>query len=142
MPKIQSELTVDQAAAVCDGLDAYTRLCIGQLDEVANLVRHGVIPMAQPDGKGERVMASPEVCDRIERLMDEAKRLLGYPANGSHGIGHPHIALSGRRAYEVQKVLSKVVAEQRNPNPEFRGVQYDGLGPRYTNDPAPVATSA
>lgn len=139
MTKIQSELTVAQADAVCDGLDAYSRLCIGQLDAVANLVRHGVIPMAQPNGKGERVLASPEVCDQVEMLMAEAKRLLGYPVNGSHSIGHPHIAMSGLRAYEVQKVLSKVIAEQRNPNPEFRGVNYDGLGPRYTNDPAPAA---
>ena len=141
MSKIQSEMTLEQTDAVCDALDAYSRLCIGQLDEVANLVRHGIIPMAQLDGSGERVLASAEVCEQIEELMDAAKRLLGYPANGSHGIGHPHIALSGRRAYEVKKVLAKVVAEQRNPNPEFRGVNYDGLGPRYTNDPVPVATA-
>lgn len=142
MTQIQTTLTLDQAAAVCDGLDAYTRLCIGQLEEVANLVRHGVIPMAQSDGKGERVMAPAEVCDQIEALMNEAKRLLGYPRNGNHGIGHPHIALAGRRSYEIQKVLSKVVAEQRNPNPGFKGVNYDGLGPRYTTDPAPVAQAA
>jgi hypothetical protein len=138
---IQATLTTDQASAVCDGLDAYTRLCIGQLEEVASLVRHGVIPMAQPNNGGERVMASVEVCDQIEDLMMQAKALLGYPRNGSHGIGHRHNCLSGLRAYEVQKALSKVVAEQRNPNPEFRGVAYDGLGPRYTTDPAPTVVA-
>lgn len=139
MPKIQCELTLEQTDAVCDGLDAFTRLCLGQLEEVAHLVRHGVIPMAQPIQGGERRIAPPEVCDQITLLMDEVKRLLGYPRSGNHGIGHAHVALAGRRAYEIQKVLAKVLAEQRNPHPDFRGVNYDGLGPRYTLDPAPVA---
>lgn len=135
---IQATLTTDQADAVCDSLDAYSRLCIGQLEEVAELVRHGVIPMARMNSEGERVMASVEVCNQIEDLMKQVKQLLGYPSNGSHGIGHRHNHLSGLRAYEVKKALSKVVAEQRDPIPKFRGVNYDGLGPRYTTDPAPV----
>lgn len=139
-PRIQLSLTVDQAAAVCAGLDAYTRLCIGQLEEVANLVQQGVIPVAQR-GEGPRELARAEVCERIEYLMDEAKRQLGFPANGSNGIGHPHTCEAGRRAYEVQKVLAKEVAVARDPNPQFRGVSYDGLGPRYTTDPAPTATT-
>lgn len=82
-------------------------------------------------------MAEQNTCDDIRELMLEAKTVLGYPKNGSHGIGHPHVCESGRRAYELQKVLEKVLAIHRNPNPEFRGVSYDGLGPRYTKDPAP-----
>lgn len=139
MTKIVLELTLNQSNAICDGLDAYARLCIGQLDEVSNLVRTGVIPMAQLNSSNPRVQASVEICDRIESLMNEAKIALGYSVNGSHGIGHQHVHITGRRAYEVNKVLSKVAAESRDPNPQFKGVNYDGLGPRYTTDPAPLA---
>lgn len=139
MPKLNLELTVDQAGAVANGLDAYVRLCIGQLGEVANLVRAGIIPMAQGGRGGPRTEASPDVCDAVEALMNQVKTLLGYPVNGNHGIGHPHVALSALRAYEVEKVLKKAVIEHRLPNPAFKGVDYDGLGPRYTTDPAPRA---
>lgn len=139
-PAVQLTVKPVQAEAIIASLDAYTRLCLGQLEEVANLVRHGVIPMAQLNAKGERQLAPAEVCEQIGVLMDQAKALLGYPRSGCHGIGHPHVAVSGKRAYEVEKVLAKVVSEQRDPNPKFRGVNYDGLGPRFTTDPAPVAT--
>lgn len=134
MTKLQLTITTEQASATSDALDAFSRLCIGQ-----QLVRHGVIPMAMPGPDGQRQTAPIEVCDRIEELMIEAKRLLGHPSNGSHGIGHALNAQAGRRAYEVKKVMDKAMALHRNPNPGFRTVDYDGLGPRYTTDPAPVA---
>ncbi len=139
MAKLQLTMATEQASAVSDALDAYTRLCIGQLEEVAQLVRQGVIPMAMPGPDGQRQTAPVEVSDRIEELMVEAKRMLGHPSNGSHGIGHAFNALAGRRAYEVKKVIDKTVAVFRNPNPGFRTVAYDGLGPRYTTDSAPAA---
>jgi hypothetical protein len=76
MPKLQLEMTLDQAAAVRDALDAYMRLCIGQLEEVAQLVRLGVIPKACP-ASGERILAPPEVCRQVEVLMNDVKALLG-----------------------------------------------------------------
>lgn len=139
MPKINISMTVDQADAVSKGLDAFSRLCIGQLEEVSHLVRYGVIPMASLNG-GERVQASAEVCDQVEALMNEVKKVLGYPRNGSHGIGHSHVSTSGHRAYEVKKVLDRAVAVQRDPNPKMRGVNYDGLTVRYTQDPEPIVT--
>jgi hypothetical protein len=45
--------------------------------------------------------------------------------------------MAGRRAYEVSRVLDKVLAEYREPNPSFRGVDYDGLRMRYTQDAMP-----
>jgi hypothetical protein len=139
MKKVQAEGTTEQIDAVCEALDSYSRLCIGQLENVADLVRQGIIPMAAPNGDGDRQMASIEIADRIHELMLEAKALLGYSRNGSHGIGHRHVHVTGCRAYEMKKVLDKVIAEDRNPCPVFRNVRYDGLGPRYTQDPAPEA---
>ena len=106
-PRVHFDLTVDQAAAVDLALDAYTRLCIGQIEEVASLVRQGVIPLAR-EGREDRATASCAVADEVDALMNQAKALLGYPSNGSNGIGHQHVHISGRRAYEAHKVLASV----------------------------------
>ena len=140
---VKMEISIGQAEAITAALDVYVRLCIGQLSEVSQMVRFGIIPMATTHwshtGTKERIVAPEEVCDRVDALMMQVKEVLGYPSNGNNGIGHPDIHESGRRAYEIEKVLKKALAENRNPNPAFKGVDYDGLGPRYTKDPAPVA---
>lgn len=128
MPKVRIELEIGQAKALAEALDFFSRISIGQLQEVASLVRHGVVPLFV-EGRGERAMADAEVCDQVHSLMLKVKAALGYPKNGSHGIGHPHVCQSGLRAYELKKVLDQALAIHGNPNPEFRGVQYDGLGP-------------
>ena len=70
------------------------------------------------------------------------KSSLRFQQNGSNGIGHPHVAPSTHRAWDVRKVLEKALAEHRNPNPTFRGVNYDGLIVRYTQDPEPTVEIA
>ncbi len=129
-----------QARAVKDALDTYTRLAIGQIDVVTQLVRFGAIPVG---GKqGERQVASVEQIERVEALVNEIKAVLGYSVGGSNGIGHRHVDASGHRAYEAMKALAKAIAIEANPNPGFRGVDYDGITVRYTADPEPVATAA
>jgi hypothetical protein len=147
MKKVMLEMSLDQANALAFALDTYTRLCIGQLEEIESMVRWETIPMGESQSQFDRVdresarrTASPEVCDQIGEMMKKAKVALGYSANGSNGIGHKNIHLSGRRAYEINKVLVKALAEQKNPNPGFKGVDYDGLILRYTQDPIPLAT--
>lgn len=138
MSKVIIEVTAEQADAISKALDLYTRIGIGQFDEVAQLVAFGVVPTFNL-GEQPRQAASPEQCDHLRNLMDQAKQVLGFARGASHGIGHKDNDESVSRAYEIGKVLDKALAEHRNPTPEFRGVNYDGLGPRYTNDPAPVA---
>lgn len=140
MPQFQLKTTFDQASAISDGLDAYVRLCLGQLEEVTNLVRTGAIPMAG-SSQGDRVVASADVCDEIEELMMKAKALLGYSRSSNNGVGHRHVSLGAHRCYEAKKVIDQTVAMHRNPNPNFSSVQYDGLLVRYTQDPAPIADS-
>ncbi len=141
-PLITLTMTVEQASAVKAALDLFVRLGIGQLEEVADLVRGGFIPMANVCGlhSGVRDTASVEVCDAVHEQMLRVKDLLGYQRNGSHGVGHPANHICSMRAYEVEKVLSQVIATHRNPSPAFRGVDYDGLRVRYTSDPAPTAS--
>lgn len=136
--KVALEVTLEQAAAISKALDLYTRIGMGQLEEVALLASMGLVPVRTAAGSPRQV-ASPDQCEQLRELMDQAKCILGFARTAHAGIGNPNIDITVARAYEVGKVLSKALAEHRNPAPTFRGVDYDGLGPRYTTDLAPVA---
>lgn len=133
------ELTLEQAAALAQATDLYARLCIGQLEELEMLIREGTIPCADTRGSQDRTAATMDQCSEILALLKQVKAVLGYHPNGSHGIGHAHVHVTGTRAYEIKKVVDRALAEHRDPNPSFRGVNYDGLICRYTTDPAPLA---
>jgi hypothetical protein len=138
----QSELmvtmTLGQAQALAEAAEVYCRLSMGQFEHLSELVRTDVIP-CRADSNGARTTASTQVCEAIDRMMLQAKSLLGYLANGSHSIGHPHVHLSAHRAWEVRKVISQALAVHRNPTATARGVDHDGLIVRYTQDKAPTA---
>lgn len=133
-------LTEGQADAVVAALDLYTRMGLGQLERIAELPREGVLPLftARPDREGRRE-AEADTLETLEGLLAQAKACLGYPSTGSLGIGHRDCHISVNRAYEVKKALQQTVAYARAPSPGFKGVQYDGLTVRYTDDPAPEA---
>jgi hypothetical protein len=137
--KVTIELTPEQAYAVRDALDLYTRICLGQFEEIAHLARSEVIPQGLPSTT-ERQALKAQALERLEQLMAIAKGIVGHPPNGSFGIGHRHVHKSGHRAYEIKKALSRELAMFRDPNPEFKGVDYDGLFVRYTDDLAPTVT--
>lgn len=139
MSKLLIEVTEGQADAISKALDLYTRIGIGQFEEVAKLVSFGLVPVRNTGGL-PRQIATQEQCDQIHVLMDQSKGVLGFSPGASNGIGNRDNAIDVSRAYEVRKVLDKVLAEHRDPSPFFRGVHYDGLGPRYTDDPAPIVT--
>lgn len=137
--RVHLELTLEQAAALVQAADLYSRVCIGQIEEIELLIREGRIPCADNHPQRERTIATIEQCDQIRDRLNGIKIELGYHPNASFGIGHEHIHVSATRAFEIRKVVEKAVAEHRDPNPKFRGVNYDGLICRYTTDPAPVA---
>ena len=138
MEKVYLELTPEQAQSVSKALDLYSRICIGQFEEIGHLVSMGVVPM-RGDSGNERKIADYDVCEQVRGLMDVVKQTMGYPKGGSHGIGHKHNCVDGKRAYEVKKVIDKALAVKREPNPSFPTVDYDGLLVRYTNDTPPKA---
>jgi hypothetical protein len=131
--QVHLTLTPQQAQAVIDACDLYTRMGLGQLEEIARLVSWGAI---RPAGGG---IATGQLRDSIEELMMQAKKVLCHPRSGSFGIGHSFVPVNAKRAYEVEKVLDKALSEHREPNPRLRGCNYDGLIVRYTSDPVPVA---
>lgn len=138
MKTVNLELTPEQAHAVAKALDLYTRMGLGQIREIGHLVREGAIPFAAhipADGVGGVL----DRMDAIDRLLGEVSEMLGFQPSASYGVGNPRVPVAALRAYEVEKVLQQALALDRDPNPRFRGVDYDGLGPRYTPDSAPKA---
>lgn len=130
-------MTLGQARALAEAAEAFSRIAIGQLNYVAEMVRFEVVPCRQDAGLPRRP-ASAAVCEQIDLLMQNAKALLGYPPGASLGIGNPHVHIDAHRAWEVRKVLVRALAMHRDPEPTSRGVDYDGLIVRYTSDKAPT----
>lgn len=140
--KIQIEVTVEQAQVIAKATELLARLSIGQVGQIAEMVASQEIPMYAPNGDSKRY-AEANVCDSVRERVAGILADLGYSGIGhSLGVGNEHVPIAGHRAYEIAKVLQKVLAEHRNPNSTFRGVNYDGLVLRYTQDPAPVARVA
>ena len=111
MRKLQLELSLEHTDAVCEALNVYHLLCSGRIEEVATLIRQGVIPLADPGQSGARKLAPKDVCDQIDQLMAKAKGLLGHTPDGAMPITSPLVAKSGQRAFEVLNVLSMLVGE-------------------------------
>lgn len=129
-------MTEGQANAAISALDLYARIGLGQIEQIAELVRWGfIVPRA--NSNEERKQADPSVSESVENLTYLIKESLGHFRNGSLGVGHSHVHIQAHRAWELKKALEKPLAEARNPNPSFRGVQYDGNIVRYTSDPEP-----
>ena len=132
------KVTLDQARAISAALETYARLCIGQLEEITQMVKDGTIPVGWIPPSEERRAVCRDRRDLIETHLRECKSILGYPPNGSNGIGHSHVHITGRRAWEIKKTLERAMAMHRNPSPSFPTVDYDGRVVRYTSDPDAV----
>jgi hypothetical protein len=125
-----------QAQAIAEACDFHARICLGDLQEVVNLMRSGVVCAHRPANE-ERVRVSFEELDKANDHLAMAKFILGFRPNSSLGVGHPHLDPSANRTWEVKKAVEQALAYHRNPSPEFKGVNYDGNIVRYTRDPAP-----
>jgi len=136
---VSLDVSGHRAIAVSAACDLYTRVCMGQMEEIVELVRMSVIPAARHETE-ERAGVHYETVEKIDGHVAALKRALGHHPNSSLGVGHPHVDLSAKRAWEVKKAIDKAIAVHRDPNPGFRGVNYDGNDLRYTRDPVPVAT--
>lgn len=132
------KLSVEHAKAVEKALDIYARLCLGQLNVIAEMVDEGIIPLRSEAGSPRKI-ADIEICERARSLMQSLKSAMGYHPGSSLGIGSPHVVREGHCAYEVNRTLARELALHDNPNPQFRGVNFDGLRLRYTDLPTPVA---
>lgn len=116
-----------------EALDIYMRLGLGQVNMVAEMVADGSIPIKA----GSLQIPEMDVIHNVTALCNEIRRELGFSAGESYGVGNRAVSDKAHRTYEIEKVVKKALALHNNPSQTFRGVDYDGLSIRYTNDPAP-----
>jgi hypothetical protein len=137
MEKVTLEMTVDQTHALTRMLDLATRIHMCQFGEISYHARTGEIKK-----RGGELLTDEET-GVLEYLCARLSNIFGFEPNSSHGIGAAHVSKDAKRGWETKKVIEKALAMHKDPNPVgIRGVNYDGLSVRYTQDPAPVATVA
>lgn len=130
MTTVTITCTDKQAMCITLALELYTRLGLGQFQEITYLCRTQQI-------RGRNGDLTHEQCEALDVICDQIRAILGHPPNGSFGIGSPQLHPMTQRAFEIKKQIDKALAEHRNPNPSpgYRGVNYDGRIVRYTSDP-------
>ncbi len=100
------ELTDKHASVLIAALDCYTRLQMGQLRALADVIA---------DAKDSLGAPLPEAWQIREQYTDElTSRLFGYPQNASHGICSPHVPESAKVAYDLQCVIRADIAKREN----------------------------
>lgn len=82
-------------------------------------------------------IADGDACHEINLKLAEIASMLGFSRGQSLGISNRHVDIKVQRAWEVKKMLDQALAFENNPNPSFKGVNYDGLPIRYTNEEVP-----
>ena len=104
-----------------DALDLFSRIQIGQLEEILSMARMGSIPH-----RDERdVLARIEEIEEAEPLLHEVKRLLtGHSPNASFGIFGEKTPESAMVAYEIQRSIRHRLAWDRQPEGGM-GVDFD-----------------
>ncbi len=91
-----------QAQVVVRALDLYTRIGIGQFEEILRVYD----PLSETWGSGHKFALE---------FIKEIKAQAGHPMNGSHGIHNPKVRDDFRVAYDVQQVIRNRIAFDKNP---------------------------
>jgi hypothetical protein len=105
------ELNEEHVAIINSALDLFSRVLMGQLDEVEATLRWH--DSTHDFAKFEE----------LRHILKRAKATLGHPSNGSYGIHQPEVHDRARQAYDIQQVLRYVDAwarEGKNPKTDIR----------------------
>lgn len=96
------EMNSEQARAVIAALDLFSRIGMGQLEEIEHFIAwEGVLKIREPHTLIMR--------DALRDLCNQMKAILGHPTNGSWGITNAEVPKRCRVAYDLQCVLRQVV---------------------------------
>ena len=136
---VRATLSVAQAQAVADGLDLSSRIAMGQIDEIATLVRMHRIRVRDDSHPSGGRDATLEEADAIETHARAIASLLGH-RGGSFGIGSQALPIEAKRQYEFKKVVEKALADAHDPG--GTGNKHDGLVVRYVGEEEPSARMA
>ncbi len=105
-------MSEEQAQILVRALDLYSRIGIGQFEEILDVY----------DPLHKRVPV--EARDAARRLLNSVKAVYGHPANGSNGIHSPEVRDEFRAAYDIQQVVRHRLAFDRHPEGGFQ-VNFD-----------------
>ena len=125
--EVTLKLTEKQAQVVVAALDLYSRILIGQTEEVERVLTHTYFSKF-----------SLEQMQTARQLLDRVKEVLwGFPPNASHGIHNPDVHDDARKAFDLLQVVRNGVARAQNPK---GGIQVCYDEPRQTSTEEPLAT--
>ena len=127
--KVTLELNEAQAQTILEALDLYSRVGCGQVRAVSQ-----VVVLNWPDDRWKHREAA-EAC--LSAAQTALFPELGSP-HASYGIPNRQVPLVFRRAYDIKKHVEQAMAVARDPNPTFRGVNYDGAMLNVSDEPLPT----
>jgi hypothetical protein len=106
-------LSEEQSKLLTKALDLYSRIGIGQFEEILRVYDPlgSVVPL--------------EARDAARRLLDSVKAVYGHPANGSHGIHNEQVRDEFRAAYDIQQVVRHQLAMDQSPDKRGWTVDFD-----------------
>jgi hypothetical protein len=104
MNKFNLELTEDQMQVIKEGMELMVRLGLGQVEYV-----HEVLWKMHQKKMGDGSMFG----FRNESLMQYKQDMVGFDNGGSYGIGNAEVHVKAHRAYDVEQVVRKALADYR-----------------------------
>ena len=129
--KVTLELNDAQAQTILEALDLYSRVGCGQVRAVSQ-----VVVLNWPDDRWKHHAAAEASLSAAQvSLFPE----LGSP-HASYGIPNRQVPVEFRRAYDIYKHVQQAMAVARDPNPKFRGVDYDGATLNVSDEPLPTVS--
>lgn len=96
------EFTDEQMRLVENSLDLFSRVLMGQVEEIGNVLRWHSETIYDHDG-------NPVDWENVNAFVDivrSAKRHLGMHPNAHHGIYNDKITDDARKAYDIEKTLA------------------------------------
>lgn len=122
--KMKFHLTVneEQLRLIQSALDLYSRVLIGQFEEVgiiANMYSVNMLDSSNPN------MPKPDKSSYKEHhaftdMIRQAKTSLGFHANGSYGIYSDVVHNDSRNAYDIVQVIRNYIANRNHVEGESR----------------------
>lgn len=136
-PEVEMRMSLAHAQALSKVLDLGVRIHIGQMNEIENLARAGVIKGRNIGGSDAFPLDMTSLAE-LEALLNQVKAIFGHPTNGSFGIGAEGVHPDAKHAYEAKKAIDRALHLHLRPDDRF-SVTRDGVTVRYTDQKAPEA---
>ena len=117
-PKYNLNINKSQARVLIAALDLYSRIGLGQFEEVVN-VHDLALKLSVVTREGMR------------NGLNFVKQLAGHPPNGSYGIHNENVDDVFRVAFDLKQVIRNRLAWDQNPKGDIGRVDFDE--PRATS---------